>query len=85
MNFEEEIDRLKETLVIVGETQRQLAQVQRMQAESLVLHEQRMNQTEAYLAEVAAGLAALKTHLAEVTDKLDGLIGFMDGYFRRPQ
>jgi hypothetical protein len=30
-------------------------------------------------------MAHVDMRLAEITDKLDGLIGFMDGYFRRQQ
>jgi hypothetical protein len=39
--------------------------------ESYALHEQRMSY--------------IDMRLAEITDKLDGMIGFMDGFTRRPQ
>jgi hypothetical protein len=78
MNFEQEISQLKDTLVVMAEIQRRQAEVQKLQAqeldqqrESWALHEQRMNH--------------IDVRLAEITDKLDGLLGFMDGYFRRPQ
>ena len=76
MNFEQEINRLQETLVLMAEIQRRQADVQRIQAERIIateegmkLHEQRMNHIE--------------LNLSEITDKLNGLIGFMDGYFRK--
>ena len=65
MNFEQEMSQLKDTLVVMTEIQRRQADVQKMQSEGLALHEQRMNHVDMRLAEIA--------------DKLDGLIGFMDG------
>jgi hypothetical protein len=69
MNFEQEINQLKDTLVVMAEIQRRQAEVQKMQAEGMALHEKRMNHIELVLS--------------EATDKLNGLIGFMDGYFRK--
>jgi hypothetical protein len=74
MDFEQEISRLQDTLVVMAEIQRRQADVQRVPAERIIateegmkLHEQRMNHVD--------------MRLAEITDKLDGLIGFMNGYF----
>jgi hypothetical protein len=69
MNFEHEIVRLQDTLVVMAEIQRRQAEVQKMQAEGWALHEQRMTHVD--------------ERLAEITDKFDGLIGFMNGYFRK--
>jgi DNA repair exonuclease SbcCD ATPase subunit len=76
MDFEQEISRLQDTLVVMAEIQRLQADLQRIQAERIIateegmkLHEQRMNHIE--------------LNLSEITDKLNGLIGFMDGYFRK--
>jgi hypothetical protein len=76
MDFEQEISRLQDTLVLMAEIQRRQADVQRVQAERIIateegmkLHEQRMNHIE--------------LNLSEIMDKLNGLIGFMDGYFRK--
>jgi hypothetical protein len=69
MDFEQEINQLKDTLVVMVEIQRRQAEVQKMQAEGFALHEQRMNH--------------IDMRLSEITDKLDGLIGFMNGYFRK--
>jgi hypothetical protein len=76
MDFEQEISRVQDTLVVMAEIQRLQADLQRIQAERIIateegmkLHEQRMNHIE--------------LNLSEITDKLNGLIGFMDGYFRK--
>jgi hypothetical protein len=69
MDFDQEINQLKDTLIVMAEIQRRQAEVQKMQAEGLALHEQRMNHIE--------------LNLSEISDKLNGLIGFMDGYFRK--
>ena len=69
MNFEEEINQLKDTLAVVVEIQRRQAEIQKMQAEGMTLHEERMNHIELTISEIG--------------DKLNGLVGFMDGYFRK--
>ena len=69
MNFEQEIVRLQDTFAMVAEIQRRQAEAQKMQAEGWALHEQRM--------------AHVDVRLAQITDKLDGLIGFMNGQFRK--
>lgn len=60
MNFEQEIVQLQDTLVVMAEIQCRQAEVQKMQAEGVVLHEQRMNH--------------IDVRLAEITDEIDGLI-----------
>ena len=76
MNFEQEISQLKDTLVVMAEIQRRQAAIQKTQADETVamhasmrLHRERMEHVELTLAQIG--------------DKLNGLIGFMDGYFRR--
>jgi hypothetical protein len=77
MNFDQEISQLKDTLVVMAEIQRRHAAIQKTQAEeafamheSMRLHRQRMEHVELTLGETG--------------DKLNGLIGFMDGgYFRK--
>lgn len=85
MNFEQAIVQIKDTLVVMTEIQRRQAEVQRLQAEEtaaqadfvrslrdgMALHDQRMNH--------------IDLRLSEITDKLDGLIGFMGGFFKPPQ
>ena len=77
MNFDQEIRKLQDTAVVMAEIQRRQAEVQKLQAENVVymqeslrVHDQRMNH--------------IDMRLAEITDKLDGLIGFMGGYFKGP-
>ena len=78
MNFEREIRQLQDTAIVMAEIQRRQAEVQKLQAENVVhmqasmrLHEQRMDHVD--------------MRLAEITDKLEGLIGFMGGYFKGTQ
>ena len=59
MNFEAEIARLKDTLVVTAEIQRRQGEVQRMQAEGLVVHDKEM--------------AEIRLTLERVGDKLNGL------------
>ena len=68
MDFEAEIRRIQDTLVVMGEIQARMAHIQKDQAEGLAAHERRMNH--------------IDERLAEITDKLDGLIGFMDNFIR---
>lgn len=81
MNFEQAIRQLQDTLIVMAEIQRRQAEVQKTQAEEITgqaqfvkhlregmeLHEKRMNH--------------IDLTLAEVGDKLNGLIGFMGGFF----
>ncbi len=78
MNFEQAILQIQDTLIVMAELQRRQAEVQKTQAQfidqlrdGLVGHEKRMEH--------------IDLRLSEISDKLDGLIGFMDGFFRRPQ
>ena len=85
MNFESEINQLKDTLTVMAEIQRRQADEQKLQAESVVVHEQRMKHIEESMALHDQRMNHVDMRLAEITDKLGGLIGFMDGQFRRPQ
>ena len=76
MDFEQQINQLQDTLIVTVEIQRREAEIQKTQAERIVateegmkLHEQRMSHIE--------------LNLSEISDKLNGLIGFMNGYFRQ--
>jgi hypothetical protein len=71
VDFEHEIRQLQDTAIVMADIQRRQAAVQKMQAEGMQLHEERM--------------AHVDMRLAEITDKLDGLIGFMGGYFKGTQ
>jgi hypothetical protein len=80
MNFEQEILKIQDTLVVMDEIERRQAEVYKVQAEQLdamleqmrrgyELHEKRM--------------AHVEQNLEEITDNLNGLIGFMDDFTRR--
>jgi len=56
----------------LAEHEQRMAELERF----AVLHEQRM-------AEIERVLARSGERVAEIGDKLDGLIGFMNGYFRK--
>jgi len=83
MNFEQEFNQLKDTLVVMAEIQRRQAEVQRMQAENMAKMEQRQAEEERSMALHKERMAHIELTLSEITDKLNGLIGFMDGYFRK--
>jgi hypothetical protein len=77
MNYDEAIRSLQDTAVVMAEIQRRQSDVQKTQVglvESLLEFRQ---QTEKNLAHVTV-------RLAEITDKLDGLIGFVDRLPKRP-
>ena len=77
MNYDEAIRSLQDTAVVMAEIQKRQSDVQKTQAglvESLLDYRQ---QTEKNLAHVAVRLAG-------ITDKLDGLIGFVDRLPKRP-
>ena len=69
MDFEAEIKGLKDTLLVVAEIQRREGDVQRTQAERLAEHEKWMGRVE--------------RNLAEATDKLNALIGVVDGVIQK--
>lgn len=77
MNFEQAIAQSQDTLIVMAEIQGRQVEVQKTQAqmldelrEGLALHERRMNH--------------IDLTLSEIGDKLNGLIGFMGGFFDRP-
>ena len=76
MNFEAEIARLKDTLVVTAEIQRRQGEVQRILAEGLVVHDKEM-------AEIRHTLTEIGDKLAEMGDKLNGLIDVVDGFIRK--
>ena len=74
MNYEQAIASLQDTLVVMAEIQRRQAEVQKNQAELID-----------YLAEGRKQHEEWRRHmevtLSEITDKLNGLIGFNEGQF----
>ena len=84
---------------VMADIQRQQAEVQQMQAKHLAQHEQRFGEQEQStrlheqrLVEQAESMrlheqrmSHVDMRLAEITDKLDGLIGFQRGQFPDPK
>jgi hypothetical protein len=76
MTWEQAVAELKDTLIVVTEIQRRQAEVQKLQAQELdalreakALHE--------------AQMAHIRQNLDEATDKLNGIIGWLDDFTRR--
>ena len=80
MDFEQAVASLKETLMVMEELERHYAnrqnlreldpidELQAKMRKGMALHEKRM--------------AHIEQNLKEISDKLNGLIGFMDGFMR---
>jgi hypothetical protein len=62
-----------------------MVELQKMLGEGLARHEQQMNKLHESYALHEQRMSHIDMRLAEITDKLDGMIGFMDGFTRRPQ
>ena len=75
MNFEQAITRLQDTMPVMADIQRQQAEVQQMQAKHLAQHEQRFGSRKSMRLHEQR-MSHVDMRLAEITDKLDGLIGF---------
>ena len=84
VNFEQEIRQLQDTKAVMADIQRQQAEVQQLQAKHLAQHEQRLHEQAESMRVHEQRMAHVDMRLAEITDKLDGLIGFMGG-FKGPQ
>ncbi len=85
MDYQSEIEQLKETLTLVANIQRRQAAVQRDQATWLEQLQQSRDEQEQNMKLHAERMAHIDMRLAEITDKLDGLIGFAGGFFKPPQ
>lgn len=78
MNFQQAIAQVQDTLIVMAEIQRRQAEVQKTQAEFIGELQDNMKQHEARMQHI-------ELNLSEISDKLNGLIGFMDNFYRRPQ
>jgi len=85
MNFEQAIRQLQDTLIVMTEIQSRQAEVQKMQTEEVALHSDFIRSLKKSRAEHEERMRHIELTLSEIGDKLNGLIGFMDGFFRRPQ
>jgi len=79
MNFEQAVWQIKDTLVVMAEIQRCQAEVQKIQAQELdAMREQMVKGYELH----EKRMAHVEQNLEEISDKLNGLIGFMDDFTR---
>jgi hypothetical protein len=72
MNYEQAIKDLQDTLVVIGEIERRQSVMLREHAEMLRKHD-------LYHDEILEFQRRTDQNLAEITDKLNGLIGYVDG------
>jgi|HubBroStandDraft_6_1064221.scaffolds.fasta_scaffold1324947_2 hypothetical protein len=82
MNFEQEIASLKDTLVVMAALERHHAEVQKLQAHELDSMRELMVEMRQGMALHEKRMTHVEQNLEEITDKLNGLIGFMDGFTR---
>jgi hypothetical protein len=72
MNYEQAIKDLQDTLVVIGEIERRQSVMLREHAEMLQKHAEMLRDTSEFRRRT-------DQNLAEITDKLNGLIGYVDG------
>ena len=72
MNYEQAIKELQDNLIVIAEIERRQSAMLREHAE--ILHQQNLHQ-----AELLEYRRRTDQNLAEITDKLNGLIGYVDG------
>ena len=72
MNYEQAIKDLQDTLIAISE-------IERRQSEVLREHSEMMHEQNLHLAELAEFRRRTEQNLCEITDKINGLIGYIDG------
>jgi hypothetical protein len=72
MNYEEAIKELQDNLIVIAE-------IERRQSEMLREHAEMLHEHNKHLAELLEFRRRTDQNLAEITDKLNGLIGYLDG------
>jgi hypothetical protein len=85
MNFEQAIVQVQDTLIVMTEIQRRQAEVQRTQAEEVALHAQLLRHLREGMDLHEKRMNHIDLTLAEIGDKLNGLIGFVGGFFDKPK
>ena len=71
MNYEQAIRELQDTMVV-------MAHLEKQQSEMLKHHAQVLRDHDDYLEELKGYRQRIDQNLAEITDKLNGLIGYVD-------
>jgi hypothetical protein len=79
MNYQEAIKDLQDTLVVIGEIERRQSVMLREHAEMLRKHAEMLRKHDLYHGEILEFQRRTDQNLAEITDKLNGLIGYVDG------
>jgi hypothetical protein len=82
MDFEKEIASLKDTLVVMAALERHHAEVQKLQAHELDSMRELVVEMRQGMALHEKRMTHIERNLEEAADKLNGLIGFMDGFIR---
>jgi hypothetical protein len=72
MNYQQAIKDLQDNLIVIAEIERRQSALRRDHAEMLHEHNK-------HLAKLHEFRLRTDQNLAEITDKLNGLIGYMDG------
>jgi hypothetical protein len=72
MNYEQAIKELRENLIVMAEMERRQSVILREHAEMLHNHAEMLRDTSEFRRRT-------DQNLAEITDKLNGLIGYIDG------
>ena len=77
MNMEQAIKDLQDAVTV-------MAHLEKQQSDVLLEHSKRIVELEGYRLRIDQNLDKASLNLAEITDKLNGLIGYMDGQHRPP-
>jgi len=72
MNYREAIKELQDAVIVMAEMERRQSAMLREHAEMLHNHDK-------HLAEISEYRRRTEQNLSEITDKLNGLIGYVDG------
>jgi len=72
MNYEQAIKELQDNLIVIAE-------IERRQSAMLLEHREVLHEHIKHMAEILEFRRRTEQNLAEITDKLNGLIGYMDG------
>jgi response regulator RpfG family c-di-GMP phosphodiesterase len=77
MNMEQAIKDLQDAMTV-------MAHLERRQSELLLQHSENLAELQEFRRRTDEGFAKTATNLSEITDKLNGLIGYVDGLRQPP-
>jgi hypothetical protein len=84
MNYGQAIKDLQDNLIVIAEIERRQSALLKEHSEFLVEQEGLLRRHERAIAESEEFRRKTEQNLSEITDKLNGLIGYMDGQHRPP-